>query len=266
MRREDNIKNTEAENDISVKKMIGDIVRYLIAFLIIGAVILLTTLALLFTCAYGKSQRSFVEGKYEIFVDQINISRRKTFVIPEDIDTVVPISAFEGCEKLTFNEYEGCKYIGTRENDYYLLVSAVEVRDTYEIHPQTKSICSGAFRGIKGINEFVVPKENECFVAVDGSLYTKDMLRLVHYATGRSDTEFVIPKEVKSIDEYAFYYDRNLKSVTLPKNLQKIGDCAFAFTSFDTINIPNSAVIIGDSAFANSGLKTITYNYSVEEN
>ena len=245
-----------------VKKTLIEIM----AILLIGALMIGFMVVLLLSSAYKVSQELFVNGKYDAFVYQFNLSRRKDFNIPEELQTVVPSSAFDGCKKIEFNEYEGCKYIGTRDNDYYLLVSAVEVRDSYEIHPQTKSICNGAFMGIKAIDEFIVPKENECFVAIDGSLYTKDVSRMLHYATGRSDTEFVIPKEVKSIDDYAFYYDFNLKSVTLPKHLQRIGECAFGFTLFDTINIPNSAVVIGDGAFANSGLKTITYNYSVEEN
>ena len=261
-------KKTKARDDIKIdsKKPLKQTIIEIIAILVIAAVMITFMVVLLLSNAYVSSQELFMNGKYDAFVYEFNLSRRKDFNIPEELQTVVPSSAFDGCKKIEFNEYEGCKYIGTRENDYYLLVSAVEVRDSYEIHPQTKSICNGAFMGIKGIDEFIVPKENECFVAIDGSLYTKDVSRMLHYATGRSDTEFVIPKEVKSIDDYAFYYDFNLKSVTLPKHLQRIGECAFGFTLFDTINIPNSAVVIGDGAFANSGLKTITYNYSVEEN
>lgn len=206
---------------------------------------------------YTNAQEAFAEGKYEVFAHYLNLSGKECFEIPNEVSDIT-YNAFENCENLRFNEYRGCRYIGTAENPYYALISTIQIQDGYEIHPNTEIICDGAFRGIKSITEFVVPDENKHFVAINGTLYTKDLSRLIHYAIGRSDIHFDIPEPVKLIDSYAFYYDSHLKSVTLPNGLQSIGEYAFGYSLIESIMIPNTAVIIGEGAFSNSAIKTAT--------
>ena len=205
---------------------------------------------------YSKAQKAFAEGKYEVFAYYLNLSGKDRFEVPNDISNI-PCKAFDDCEKLKFNEYKGCNYIGNKETSYYILVSSRESQDRYEIHPDTAIICDGAFRGVKAISEFIVPSKNKHFVAIDGTLYAKDLSRLIHYAIGRSDTHFDIPEPVKTIDSYAFYYDSHLKSVTLPKGLQSIGEYAFGYSLIESIMIPNTAVIVGEGAFSNSAIKVV---------
>lgn len=206
---------------------------------------------------YLKAQKAFAEGKYEVFAHYLNLSGKDHFEVPNDISNI-HCKAFDDCKNLKFNEYKGCNYIGNKETPYYILVSSSESQDRYEIHPDTAIICDGAFRGMKSISAFVVPDENKHFVAINGTLYTKDLSRLIHYAIGRSDIHFDIPEPVKLIDSYAFYYDSHLKSVTLPNGLQSIGEYAFGYSLIESIMIPNTAVIIEEGAFSNSSIKTVT--------
>lgn len=203
---------------------------------------------------YSNAQKAFSDGKYEVFAHYFNLSGKDNFEISDDLKEI-PYTAFDNCENIEFNEYKGCHYLGNKDNSYYALVSVKDILETYEIHPQTVVICDGVFRGCKNIQEFIVPEGNEHFTSIDGTLYSEDMSRLIHYATGNTSSSFVLPETVKTIDAYAFYYDSHLKNVTLPNDLQKIGECAFGYTLIESITLPNTAVIIETGAFSNSAIK-----------
>ena len=205
---------------------------------------------------YSKAQKAFSEGKYEVFAHYLNLSGKENFEIPNGASNI-PYNVFDDCGNLKFNVYKGCRYIGNNENPYYALISTSEIQDSYEIHSNTTIICDGAFNGVKSISEFIVPNENEHFVAVDGTLYTKDISRLIHYATGKTDMHFDVPETVKTINSYAFYYDSRLKSITLSNDLQSIGKYAFSYSLIESITLPNTAVVIGGGAFSNSTIKIV---------
>ena len=205
---------------------------------------------------YSKAQKAFAEGKYEVFAHYLNLSGKDRFEVPNDISNI-PCKAFDDCKNLKFNEYKGCNYIGNKETPYYILVSSSESQDRYEIHPDTAIICDGAFRGMKSISAFIVSNENKHFATIDGTLYTKDISRLIHYATGKSDTYFDIPESIREIDAYAFYYDSHLKSIKLPNDLQAIGEYAFSYSLIESITLPNTSVIVAEGAFSNSAIKTV---------
>ena len=237
------------------------VISKMIRIVILHAVVLIC-LALIATLAlknyfYTSAKKAFEEGQYEVFSHYLNLSDKDYFELPSDTSNV-PSSVFADCKNLKFNEYGGCRYLGSQGNPYYALVSAYKAEKSYEIHPRTVVICDGAFGGYKSISNFVVPIENERFVSVDGSLYTKDMTRLIHYATGREDENFIVPETVKTIDAFAFYYDSHLKSIVLPNHLQRIGDHAFGYSLIEHVEIPNTAVVIGEGAFSNSAIRSMT--------
>ena len=62
-------------------------------------------------------------------------------------------------------------------------------------------------------------------------------------------TSLTISDNVEELKNNAFWGMRDLMYVTLPKNLVKIGEGAFAYTGIEKIEIPESVEYIGDGAF-----------------
>ena len=88
--------------------------------------------------------------------------------------------------------------------------------------------------------------------AIKFSNYYSNPLYYAHnlYLNGELVTDLVIPDNVTSIGNYAFYGCSSLTSVTIGSRVTSIGDFAFQYcNSLTSINIPDSVTSIGDSAF-----------------
>jgi len=60
---------------------------------------------------------------------------------------------------------------------------------------------------------------------------------------------------LKEIPEKAFYLKGNIKAVTLPASVEKIGAKSFSRTSLETVEIPSGTKEIGDFAFAGTKIR-----------
>ena len=78
-------------------------------------------------------------------------------------------------------------------------------------------------------------------------------------------TEVTIPNSVISIGNYSFYYCTGLTSVAIPNSVTTIGNDAFYYcTGLTSVAIPNSVTSIGESAFYRcTGLTSVTIPNSV---
>ena len=76
----------------------------------------------------------------------------------------------------------------------------------------------------------------------------------------------ILPSELKTIGEMAFYNCEGLTSITIPDGVTSIGDEAFSHSSLTSITIPDNVTSIGNSAFSGcSSLTTVNYMGTEEQ-
>lgn len=131
-------------------------------------------------------------------------------------------------------------------------------------------------RELAGCKFDMVETTYDGYVIKDGIVYSKDGKTVVYSndvsgslvipegvetigtdAFSHSSVSSVsLPSTIKNIQTSAFYFAKNLKSVSLPEGLCEIGPCAFQGTGVSAIRIPMSCTYIGKNAL--DGICTIT--------
>lgn len=76
------------------------------------------------------------------------------------------------------------------------------------------------------LNQFIVEDENENFTTVNSILYNKNITRLIAYPPAKTDSSYVMPNTVVSLDEMSFSLAGCLREITISDNLiiQKASD------------------------------------------
>lgn len=122
---------------------------------------------------------------------------------------------------------------------------------------------SDVFYGCESLKTLTVDENNQYFTAKDDVIYNKDMTTLILYAPKKEDTSFSVHATVKTIDAYAFQYSE-LKAVTLPNGLEKIGYGAFISSSIESIKIPASVTNLGTLVFSKcKSLTSVVFEDSI---
>lgn len=94
------------------------------------------------------------------------------------------------------------------------------------------------------------------------------LLGLTEGGKNLTTIELAIPKEVTSIEQYAFKGQTAIKKVCFENGSKLSVICDSAFencTGLSEIELPDTVTFIGSKAFRNTGLKSITFPESVEE-
>jgi len=181
--------------------------------------------------------------------------------IPDSV-TSIGNSAFFACKSLTsitipngvtsigFWAFKGCKAL-----------TSITIPDS------VKSIDDWAFDGCHALTEITVPSSVSDLgdnpfreiplaninIARENSHYKKQNNCIIETGTGRlvsGDETSVIPGDVKSIGDQAFFACEALTSITIPDSVTSIGNSAFfACKSLTSITIPDSVTSIGNYAF-----------------
>ncbi|MCH5351772.1 MAG: leucine-rich repeat domain-containing protein [Clostridiales bacterium] len=71
---------------------------------------------------------------------------------------------------------------------------------------------------------------------------------------GGKDAHVTIPssyngKKVTAVGKWAFYYKKDVKSVTIPSSVTRIEDFAFKISGLESVVVPNSVNYVGQNAF-----------------
>ncbi len=274
-------------------------------------------------CLYSKDEKSFILFPKNKNNESFNLSKKverievsafagskfEEFIIPDHVEHIA-LSAFQNCDLKTITIGEGVKNIGTifdvspgwmftgsleeivfSKNLEFIggfIYSGFGVK-TISIPKNVKEISELFFSGFYALEKVYLDEKNEFFTLEEDVLYSKDKDILYKYFEYKTNKTFVIPNNVKTIDDFAFSMSYELEEVTIPNSVTSIGIGAFAncislknaqlsnsltsisgglffgCTSLDEVTIPNSVKSIGVGAFENcSSLKNITIPSSVE--
>mgnify|MGYP003296919730 CR=1 FL=1 len=159
-------------------------------------------------------------------------------IIPESV-TQIAYDAFENCPKLSYNVYDGGKYLGSDENPYLILIDITEnAKSIFKTHKDTKVIAECAL--------WDASTER---VALGGSV--THIGNAAFYGCGRLET-VVLPDSLVSISSEVFGNCKSLTELAIPEGVAVIEDETFAFCSaLTSLTLPKTVEKIGYSVISN---------------
>lgn len=175
----------------------------------------------------------------------------KTITIPENV-TGIGMNAFNGCENLkTITIPKNATFIGSM-NIFSRCTSltSIEVDSDNTIY-DSRDNC----------NAIIETKTNTLLASCKNTIIPENVTTIGDMAFFGCEglTSITIPKSVTTIGSDAFYACSDMISITLSENVTTMGDYAFAWCSaLTSITIPESVTTIGGKAFAQcKGLESI---------
>lgn len=109
--------------------------------------------------------------------------------------------------------------------------------------------------------ELYVVAKNKYYKTVDGVLYTKNVSELINYP-GLKKGNYKLPDKVIAINEGAFKYCHNLKSLTLNKNITEFRlGWLCGFTSLEILNLHGNLETVDTCFKENDGAGNNIYIY-----
>jgi len=100
---------------------------------------------------------------------------------------------------------------------------------SYVIPDTVTSIEYGAFYGCGKLTSIGVGGGNRKFISIDGVLFNRQGTTLLQYPIGKTNTTYVVPHNVTSIEDDAFAFCSNINRVIIPDSVTSIGDDAFSY-------------------------------------
>ena len=126
----------------------------------------------------------------------------------------------------------------------------------------SNSICNGY-----NLQWFSVETSNQDYKAIDGVLFNYSGTELICYPNGIESTSYIVPESTTQIWPGAFYRNKTLREIIIPKGITKIGalaflDCKYLHSITIMADVPCT---LGNSALSSQCLQTIYVpNDSVE--
>lgn len=116
--------------------------------------------------------------------------------------------------------------------------------------PETvKKIGENALTCNNYLKETEVSDDNPYLCDINGILYDKNVTTIIYYPEAIEDKAFTLPETVTTLGQYCFHYTE-LETVTLPKNLKRIEQRAFyGARNLSSITLPSTLEYMGDGLF-----------------
>lgn len=197
-----------------------------------------------------------VHAENEIFcsIDGVLFSKDKeTLVKYPSLKPDVSYNILDNTKEISYRAFTNCFYL-----ERLSIPETVSVIGVYEEHSmEGYSFINNGFKDIE------VSENNNYFRSVDGVLFTKDMKTLIAYCAGNERCSYAIPEGVETLSEHSFFGSIFLKSLGVPKSLNRVKSQAF---SFDTRNYTDDKKVTGLVNIAYSGSAEEWANITVDEN
>ncbi|MGD9909906.1 MAG: leucine-rich repeat protein [Candidatus Izemoplasmatales bacterium] len=91
---------------------------------------------------------------------------------------------------------------------------------TLEIPKNTFIVSPQIFESVPSLSTFIISDDHPRYQLIDGVIYFLDGSTLIYYPAGLSAESFTIPSSVTDINQYAFYQNINIKTITLPSTFR----------------------------------------------
>lgn len=160
----------------------------------------------------------------------------KCVVIPESVEWIQE-DAFKDCNDELFNNYDGCKYIGTPWNPYKFLIQPICPNNisACNIHPDCEIICDAAFDGCYNLS------------SVKFNTRVKEIGVWAFRCSWIFEIEF--PNTLNEIPPFCCEHCKNLHKVKIPASVKTISSSAFeGCRNLELVDLP-TGIKIEDDAF-----------------
>lgn len=197
------------------------------------------------------------------YTGDVNIPARVAYGMNTMTVKGIDDHAFFNCQTLkSVTLHEGITYIGSQAFSHCYAMTSItlpqslqriedyafeycEDMTSFQIPASVTLIGYSVFYKCLGITAFDVDEDNIQFTSADGVLYLKDKSILIQYPAAKTDSEYMIPEEVKTVTDYAFTPAPYLKKITIGSGVGKIepltfGEC-YALDRFEVS--PDNAAI-----------------------
>lgn len=160
--------------------------------------------------------------------------------------TQIPDYSFCNCSSLpSFDLTDNIRSIGS-----YAFFGCESFRN-FSIHEKVTFIGTAAFSDVHNFMSFELDPNNSNYAYESNLIISKSDNSLITYIHDQKTTEIFIPEKVTYIKDYAFYYQKDLKSISIPEGVTHIGSHSFYNCfSITSLVIPDSVTVISDFAFA----------------
>jgi|GEM_PF-5403835 len=170
--------------------------------------------------------------------------------------------AFEGCKELEDLDLGSVKTIGQD------ILSGCDKLTTVTVPASVTNLDDWAFRGCAKLTAIDVSSSNPNYTSNSGVLFSKDTKTLISYPAGKPNLEYIVPPNVETIKQFAFFDNILIEIVTIPNSVTNIQSGAFVgCTSLKAINIDgtNSNCVSVNGVLFNKEMTTLILYPSKKE-
>ncbi len=114
--------------------------------------------------------------------------------------------------------------------------------------PDHVTVTYGILYRSDSLTEIIVSPTSEYNSSDNGVLFSKDMSELILYPFGKTDKSYVIPSNVTTIKNGAFYGSK-IEQITIPNGVTCIERLAFCQSKITSVILPDSLTTMKDSVF-----------------